>query len=101
MHSMCYNAPLLVNVLSTCNATEFRDGSFCQLKHITFLLLTPTPAMQVLSEKLDVVHLTFYTAPISLLCLMPFYQLYEVRLACVANISRFQLDGAVSVGLIA
>jgi len=34
---------------------------------------------QVMSEKLDVVRLTFYTAPVSLTCLAPFYWVYEVR----------------------
>ena len=31
------------------------------------------------SEKLDVVRLTFYTSPISLACLSPFFWVYEVR----------------------
>jgi hypothetical protein len=31
------------------------------------------------SEKLNVVRLTFYTAPVSLLCLAPFFWVYEVR----------------------
>lgn len=30
------------------------------------------------SEKLDVVRLTFYTAPVSLVCLAPFFWIYEV-----------------------
>lgn len=34
---------------------------------------------KVMSEKLDVVRLTFYTAPVSLLCLLPFFLRYEVR----------------------
>lgn len=33
---------------------------------------------RVLSEKLDVLRLTFYTSPISCLCLLPFYYLREV-----------------------
>eukprot|EP00887_Chlorella_sp_A99_P000376 scaffold13.g376.t1 len=32
---------------------------------------------KLLSEKLDVVHLTFYTAPVSLACLAPFCYAYE------------------------
>lgn len=32
---------------------------------------------KLMSEKLDVVRLTFYVAPISLLCLVPFYWIYE------------------------
>lgn len=35
----------------------------------------------MLSEKLDVVRLTFYTAPVSLACLAPFFWAYEVRAA--------------------
>lgn len=35
----------------------------------------------MLSEKLDVVKLTFYTAPVSLACLAPFFWVYEVRLS--------------------
>ncbi len=34
------------------------------------------------SEKLDVVRLTFYTAPVSLACLLPFYWLHEVSRRC-------------------
>lgn len=34
---------------------------------------------QVMSEKLDVVRLAFYTAPVSLACLAPFYWVYEVQ----------------------
>ena len=40
------------------------------------------------SDKLDVVRLTFYTAPVSLACLAPFYWIYEVSplpLLLVAN----------------
>ena len=33
----------------------------------------------MLNEKLDVVRLTFYTAPVSLACLAPFSWAYEVR----------------------
>ena len=36
-----------------------------------------TFAGKLLSEKLDVVRLTFYTAPVSLTCLAPFYFKYE------------------------
>jgi hypothetical protein len=34
---------------------------------------------RVLSEKLDVVRLTFYTAPVSCLALLPFFLWREVR----------------------
>ena len=34
------------------------------------------------SEKLDVVRLTFYTAPVSLACLAPFFLIYEVGWQC-------------------
>lgn len=34
---------------------------------------------RVLSEKLDVLRLTFYTSPISCLCLLPFYYFREVH----------------------
>lgn len=34
---------------------------------------------RVLSEKLDVVRLTFYTAPVSCLALLPFFLCREVR----------------------
>lgn len=34
---------------------------------------------KVMSEKLDVVSLTFYTAPVSLFCLLPFFLKFEVR----------------------
>lgn len=34
---------------------------------------------KVLAEKLDVVRLTFYTAPVSCMCLMPFYWTFEKR----------------------
>lgn len=39
---------------------------------------------KILAEKLDVVRLSFYTAPISLACLAPFFWIYEVRLAGLA-----------------
>jgi hypothetical protein len=45
----------------------------------------------VRSEKLDVVRLTFYTAPVSLLCLAPFYWVYEVGAAASALWNRSQL----------
>ena len=45
--------------------------------------LCPSPRLRWLflpcSEKLDVVRLTFYTAPVSLVCLAPFFWIYEVR----------------------
>ena len=40
-------------------------------------------AGKLLSEKLNVLSLTFYTAPVSLLCLLPFVVGYEVRSACL------------------
>jgi hypothetical protein len=48
-------------------------------------LIPPCPplhcnvAILTRSEKLDVVRLTFYTAPVSLVCLAPFFWIYEVR----------------------
>lgn len=39
---------------------------------------------KLLSEKLDVVRLTFYTAPVSLACLAPFFWAYE-RERCAAG----------------
>jgi len=38
---------------------------------------TMTFSSKLLSEKLDIVRLTFYTAPISLACLLPFYLIRE------------------------
>ncbi len=38
-----------------------------------------TTSGRVLSEKLDVLRLTFYTAPVSCLCLLPWYLWQEVR----------------------
>ena len=47
---------------------------------------TPAPpplcSGKLLKEKLDVVRLTFYTAPVSLACLAPFFVVYEVRVWC-------------------
>ena len=47
------------------------------------ILLLCLPKMtfsnKILAEKLDVVRLAFYTSPISLACLAPFYWMYEVR----------------------
>jgi len=45
-------------------------GTICNGAMMTF-------SGKVLSEKLDVVRLTFYTAPVSLTCLAPFYMIYE------------------------
>ncbi|PSC74164.1 sugar phosphate phosphate translocator [Micractinium conductrix] len=45
-------------------------GTVCNGAMMTF-------SGKVLSEKLDVVRLTFYTAPVSLCCLAPFYWIYE------------------------
>lgn len=39
-----------------------------------------TMSGRVLSERLDVLRLTFYTAPVSCLCLLPFYSWQEVTL---------------------
>ena len=47
-------------------------GTVCNGAMMTF-------SGKLLSEKLDVVRLTFYTAPVSLVCLAPFYWMYEVR----------------------
>lgn len=41
-----------------------------------------TTSGRVLSEKLDVLRLTFYTAPISCACLLPVYLWQEVRACC-------------------
>ncbi len=49
-------------------------GTICNGAMMTF-------SGKVLSEKLDVVRLTFYTAPVSLCCLAPFFWAREVRLA--------------------
>lgn len=38
-----------------------------------------TMSGKVLSERLDVLRLTFYTAPISCMCLTPFFVAKEVR----------------------
>ena len=43
---------------------------------------------RVLSEKLDVLRLTFYTSPISCLCLLPFYYFREVHTRIPAEITR-------------
>ncbi|EFN59787.1 hypothetical protein CHLNCDRAFT_133480 [Chlorella variabilis] len=45
-------------------------GTVCNGAMMTF-------SGKLLSEKLDVVRLTFYTAPVSLVCLAPFYWMYE------------------------
>ena len=48
-------------------------------------LHTCTPPLcsgKLLKEKLDVVRLTFYTAPVSLACLAPFFVVYVVRVWC-------------------
>jgi hypothetical protein len=42
--------------------------------------LMMTMSGKILSERLDVLRLTFYTAPVSCLCLVPFYINKEVRL---------------------
>lgn len=38
-----------------------------------------TMSGKILSERLDVLRLTFYTAPVSCLCLLPFFKYKEVR----------------------
>ena len=45
---------------------------------------------RVLSEKLDVLRLTFYTSPISCLCLLPFYYLREVDPNPKHNLKHYQ-----------
>ncbi|PRW61386.1 Drug Metabolite transporter superfamily [Chlorella sorokiniana] len=45
-------------------------GTICNGAMMTF-------SNKLLSEKLDVVRLTFYTAPVSLACLAPFFLIYE------------------------
>lgn len=42
--------------------------------------LMMTTSGRVLSERLDVLRLTFYTAPVSCACLVPFYLTKEVSL---------------------
>ena len=54
---------------------------------------------KVLSEKLDVLRLTFYTSPISCLCLLPFYYLREVHPLC-AHIVKASVDQTSSGKLI-
>lgn len=55
------------------NAIAFSiAGTLCNGAMMTF-------SGKVLSEKLDVVRLTFYTAPISLICLAPFYLVMEAE----------------------
>jgi drug/metabolite transporter (DMT)-like permease len=48
------------------------------------------------SEKLDVIRLTFYIAPISLVCLAPFFWAFEVRVCCCMSI----IDAALLVPLV-
>ena len=38
-----------------------------------------TMSGRVLSERMDALRLTFYTAPVSCLILLPFYHWHEVR----------------------
>lgn len=47
---------------------------------VTLLSFLPqmTFSNKILAEKLDVVRLSFYSAPIALACLAPFYWIYEV-----------------------
>lgn len=45
-------------------------GTLCNGAMMTF-------SGKVLNEKIDVVRLTFYTAPVSLACLMPFFLFFE------------------------
>lgn len=47
-------------------------GTVCNGAMMTF-------SGKLLGEKLDVVRLTFYTAPVSLLCLVPFFCIYELE----------------------
>ncbi len=41
--------------------------------------LMMTTSGRVLSERMDCLRLTFYTAPVSCVCLLPFYLLKEVQ----------------------
>lgn len=54
---------------------------------ISNALPCPSHSKKHKSEKLDVVHLTFYTAPVSMACLLPFVCLFEVRrmVYCIAK----------------
>lgn len=47
-------------------------GTICNGAMMTF-------SGKLLSERLDIVRLTFYTAPVSLACLLPFFYSFEVR----------------------
>ena len=47
-----------------------------------------TMSGRVLSEKLDVLRLTFYTAPVSCLCLLPFYKWQEVTTGPISELCR-------------
>lgn len=47
-------------------------GTFCGGAFMTF-------SSKLLSEKLDIIKLTFYTAPVSVMCLAPFVYMIEVR----------------------
>ena len=44
-------------------------------------------AGKLLSESLNVLSLACYTAPVSLLCLTPFFLIYEVRGECSSSSS--------------
>ena len=54
-------------------------GTLCNGAMMTF-------SGKVLNEKIDVVRLTFYTAPVSLACLMPFFLFFEARAAAAAAV---------------
>jgi drug/metabolite transporter (DMT)-like permease len=43
--------------------------------------LMMTFSSKLMSEKLDVMRLTFYMSPVSLACLVPFFWVFEVRLS--------------------
>ena len=47
-----------------------------------------TTSGRVLSEKMDVFRLSFYTAPVSCIALLPFVYLREVRSGC----KRWQVE---------
>ena len=53
-------------------------------------------AGRLLSEKMDVLQLTFYTAPVSCVMLFPFYLIREVRLiiseSCFQHLDIYYRD---------
>lgn len=65
-----------------------------------------TTSGKVLSERVDALRLTFYTAPISLLALLPAFYLREVKMTyipirkCYRNCSSFLLAGMLGICLL-